>query len=216
MANETYGGMPASQSLNPAHIIPPTASSEYSATSRSVTIINRRHKEMTKEEIIRAKDAVILAQRRMIELLRRRVRELKKELYIADRVQALTREILDLSVLDEYWYCPKICSNSLNQSSNPTFPSPMSASNGREPGIQSEARQETETRTVFMSVHNMRLTDRFPMLCSEASTKDTLISMLITQMLEAQDLRDRLAFVDRLWSQNRCKMEDILRGSSEE
>ncbi|KAH6905049.1 hypothetical protein BKA70DRAFT_1226243 [Coprinopsis sp. MPI-PUGE-AT-0042] len=98
MANETYGGMPASQSLNPAHIIPPTASSEYSATSRSVTIINRRHKEMTKEEIIRAKDAVILAQRRMIELLRRRVRELKKELYIADRVQALTREILDLSL----------------------------------------------------------------------------------------------------------------------
>ncbi|KAH6890739.1 hypothetical protein BKA70DRAFT_1441748 [Coprinopsis sp. MPI-PUGE-AT-0042] len=70
----------------------------YFATSRRVTVIKQCYEDMTKEEIIRAKDVVIIAQKQRIERLRRRMKELKEELYAGNRVQALTMDILDLSL----------------------------------------------------------------------------------------------------------------------
>ncbi|KAH6896075.1 hypothetical protein BKA70DRAFT_1438768 [Coprinopsis sp. MPI-PUGE-AT-0042] len=93
----TRRGVPTSHcGLEPSN--PPSARSGYITTSRSVTIIRRNHREMTKEEIIRAKDAMILAQQRRIERMRQKIRDLKDQLYAADRVQALTMDILDLSL----------------------------------------------------------------------------------------------------------------------
>jgi hypothetical protein len=68
------------------------------STSRSVTIIKRDLNEMSKEEIVRAKDAMILAQKRKIERLQQRIRILKDQLYTADRVHALAMGVLDLSL----------------------------------------------------------------------------------------------------------------------
>ncbi|KAH6883613.1 hypothetical protein BKA70DRAFT_1238314 [Coprinopsis sp. MPI-PUGE-AT-0042] len=95
MAEGLQGGVPIGHRMNPNA---PSASSEYFTTSRSVTVIRRHHKEMSKEEIIRAKDAVIRAQRQRIERLQRRIRELKEALYSANRVQALTMNILEVSL----------------------------------------------------------------------------------------------------------------------
>jgi hypothetical protein len=44
--------------------------------------------------------------------------------------------------------------------------------------------------------------------------KSILVRMLIAQRLESQRLRNRLAFVDRLWNQIRREMEDIFAAAS--
>jgi hypothetical protein len=73
----------------------------YISTSRSVTVLRRHQKDMSKEEIIRAKDAVIAAQKHRMERLRRRIGELKDALFKANHIQALTMGVLELSLEPE-------------------------------------------------------------------------------------------------------------------
>jgi TolA-binding protein len=73
-------------------------SDAYFATSRSVTVIRQHQKDMTKEEIVRAKDAVIRGQKQRIDRMRRRIAELKDALFTANHIQALTMGVLELSL----------------------------------------------------------------------------------------------------------------------
>ncbi|KAH6908703.1 hypothetical protein BKA70DRAFT_1222311 [Coprinopsis sp. MPI-PUGE-AT-0042] len=69
---------------------------EYLVTSRVVKIAKRKCKDLTREEIVKAKDVVIQSQRRRIERLVERVQELKGQLHASHRVQGLTVDVLNL------------------------------------------------------------------------------------------------------------------------
>jgi hypothetical protein len=73
-------------------------SPECYALSRSVTLKRRHYDRMTREEIVRAKDIVQAVQKRRIERLEKKVRELGDLLHAADRIQTLTMEVLSLSL----------------------------------------------------------------------------------------------------------------------
>ncbi|KAH6894946.1 hypothetical protein BKA70DRAFT_1232285 [Coprinopsis sp. MPI-PUGE-AT-0042] len=78
--------------------------SENFALARSVTLERRDYNRMTREEIVRAKDIVLAAQRRRVEQLERKIRDLEIRLHAADRVQTLTMDVLNLS-LDQDCQC---------------------------------------------------------------------------------------------------------------
>ncbi|KAH6884349.1 hypothetical protein BKA70DRAFT_1445955 [Coprinopsis sp. MPI-PUGE-AT-0042] len=69
---------------------------EYLVTSRTVKIARRKCEDLTREEIVKAKDVVILSQRRRIEHLVERVQELKDQLHASHRAQGLTVDVLNL------------------------------------------------------------------------------------------------------------------------
>jgi hypothetical protein len=86
-----------SMEIDKAEEAPTDSSPEQYALSRCVTLKKRDYDSMTREEIVRAKDIVLVAQKRRIEL-QKRVRELGNLLQAADRIQTSTMEVLSLSL----------------------------------------------------------------------------------------------------------------------
>ncbi|KAH6909384.1 hypothetical protein BKA70DRAFT_1222234 [Coprinopsis sp. MPI-PUGE-AT-0042] len=74
---------------------------EYLLVTRSVEVVKRNCEDMTRQEILKAKDVVIAAQQQRIAGLVKRIRELKDRIYATDNIRALTLDVLDLSLESE-------------------------------------------------------------------------------------------------------------------